>query len=356
MGLETGTYIDSLNAAWPIGATDPKSEGDDHFRLVKSTIKNSFPNIAGAMTATHTELNVLDGFTGSTAELNTLSGFTGSTVELNYLVGVTSLIQTQFDSKQPLHSNLTGVAAATPSLNYFLVANGATWITRPPSEARTSLGVDSAGTDNSTNVTLAGANNYLTLVGQEITAEQVPLTTQVSGVLPIANGGTNSSTATGAVTNFGFSATASEVNAICDGKTLTSSDDKIDNFPVGTLMVFQQTAAPTGWTKQTTHNDKAFRVVSGTASSGGASAFTTTFGSGKTSDSHTLLIAEIPSHTHTIPHGAGGLGGTANANDGRGSGVSGTYPSGSVGGDGGHTHPLTNFDLQYVDVIIGTKD
>ena len=35
--------------------------------------------------------------------------------------------------------------------------------------ARTNLGVDAAGTDNSTDVTLAG-NDYLTISGQEITA------------------------------------------------------------------------------------------------------------------------------------------------------------------------------------------
>ena len=49
-------------------------------------------------------------------------------------------------------------------------------------------------------------------------------------------------------------------------------------FASGTAMLFQQTSAPTGWTKSTTHNDKALRVVSGTASSGGTSAFSTAMG------------------------------------------------------------------------------
>lgn len=57
MGLETGTFINSLNTANPVGATDPKSQGDDHIRLLKSTIKNTFPNITGAVTLTHTQLN-----------------------------------------------------------------------------------------------------------------------------------------------------------------------------------------------------------------------------------------------------------------------------------------------------------
>lgn len=48
-------------------------------------------------------------------------------------------------------------------------------------------------------------------------------------------------------------------------------------FAAGTRMLFQQTAAPTGWTKDTTHNDKALRVVSGSVVNGGAIAFSTVF-------------------------------------------------------------------------------
>ena len=67
--------------------------------------------------------------------------------------------------------------------------------------ARTNLGVDAAGTDNSTDVTLAGSLDYLTLSGQEITLNSVDLTTDVTGALPIANGGTNATTVSAAQTN-----------------------------------------------------------------------------------------------------------------------------------------------------------
>jgi hypothetical protein len=69
------------------------------------------------LTATSTELNVLDGITSSTAELNIMDGVTASaaeinildgatltTTELNYVDGVTSAIQTQLDLKSPLIS------------------------------------------------------------------------------------------------------------------------------------------------------------------------------------------------------------------------------------------------------------
>ena len=66
--------------------------------------------------------------------------------------------------------------------------------------ARSNLNVDVAGTDNSTNVTLAGTPDYLTLSGQQITLNSIDLTTDVTGALPLANGGTGSTTAAAART------------------------------------------------------------------------------------------------------------------------------------------------------------
>lgn len=60
MALETGTYINSLNPANPAG-TDPRAQGDDHIRLLKSTIKNTFPNINSAVTVTDEQLNSIAG-------------------------------------------------------------------------------------------------------------------------------------------------------------------------------------------------------------------------------------------------------------------------------------------------------
>lgn len=65
------------------------------------------------ITATSTELNVLDGIATSTTELNKLHGLTPSTTELNYVKGVTSGIQTQLNNKAPLASPaLTGTPTA----------------------------------------------------------------------------------------------------------------------------------------------------------------------------------------------------------------------------------------------------
>ncbi len=112
MGLETGTYISDLVATNPAGS-DHLSQGDDHIRLLKSTVTTTFPSVTGAVTATQAELNLLDGVTATTAELNILDGVTATTAELNFVGGVTSDIQSQIDLKAPLASpTFTGTVTA----------------------------------------------------------------------------------------------------------------------------------------------------------------------------------------------------------------------------------------------------
>lgn len=199
---------------------------------------------------------------------------------------------------------------------------------------------------------------------------------------------------------------------------LTSAGSLL-SFPVGTKMLFQQTAAPTGWTKDTTHNNKALRVVTGTASSGGATGFSSVFGSSKvtgstapgtdstgahthtavtgseaahthavTVNSHTLTTAEMPAHNHDIKVSTTDTGGATSflklsttvsvtdtnttwvQNEGGGGGHTHTAPASgagsshnhSISSDGGHTHTVNShthalsLDLQFVDLIIATKD
>lgn len=138
-------------------------------------------------------------------------------------------------------------------------------------------------------------------------------------------------------------------------------------FQAGTLMLFQQTSAPAGWTKQATHNDKALRVVSGAAASGGTSAFSSVFGTTAT-NSYTLQTADVPSHNHTATDsghthttgftvtGGGTVGFAAGASGTSAVTGSGTanISVGNSGGGGGHSHAI-ELRVQYVDLIIAAK-
>lgn len=81
------------------------------------------------LTATASELNILDGVTATTAELNILDGVTTSTAELNFVDGVTSAIQPQLDAKAATSAGVPSGAVAHFAMNTaptgWLKANGA---------------------------------------------------------------------------------------------------------------------------------------------------------------------------------------------------------------------------------------
>lgn len=169
MALETATYINGLVSTNPV-STDPKSQGDDHIRLLKSTILATWPNITGVVTPTHTELNYVD--------------------------GVTSAIQTQLDAKAPLASpGLTGTPTApTPgtgdnstklATTEFVVAasltaslpgqtgNGGKLITTDGTTASWSAVIDNAVVSPSTGTAFATTTGTQTLTGKTITSPVV---------------------------------------------------------------------------------------------------------------------------------------------------------------------------------------
>lgn len=145
----------------------------------------------------------------------------------------------------------------------------------------------------------------------------------------------------------------------------TIGADKADHFPAGTKMLFVQTAAPAGWTKLTTDNDAAIRIVSGTASrqATAGNEFLTLF------SSRGISQGNLPNYTLPDTLGVALVNGTlvarniVSANlDGGAIGI--TYPllsatitasiTGSVtsGGSG----IAMNFNVNYLDVIQASKD
>lgn len=108
MALETATYISDLVSTNPT-TSDNVSQGDDHIKLLKAVLKTSFPGISGAVTASHSELNVLDGITASTSELNILDGVTATAAELNVLDGITATTAEL--------NTLDGITASAADLN-----------------------------------------------------------------------------------------------------------------------------------------------------------------------------------------------------------------------------------------------
>lgn len=68
MTVESATYINDLDDTYP-AQSDSRTEGDDHIRLIKTTLANSFANFTGAaVTSTEAELNYVNVATLGTVE------------------------------------------------------------------------------------------------------------------------------------------------------------------------------------------------------------------------------------------------------------------------------------------------
>jgi hypothetical protein len=185
------------------------------------------------------------GVTATAAELNTLDGITATTAELNFTDGVTSNIQTQLNAKQPLDADLTAIAALAVTDGNFIVGNGTTWVVESGATARTSLGLGSIATQESSSVSITGgsitgitdlavadggtgastAADARTNLGLGTMATQASSSVTITGGsvtgitdIAIADGGTGASTAAQALINLGLTATAAELN-YSDGVT-----------------------------------------------------------------------------------------------------------------------------------------
>jgi len=147
-------------------------------------------------------------YTGATANLNlgansiTASNFSGSSSGTN--TGNQTITLTSDVTGTGTGSFATTIAnnavtlakqadMATSSLVYRKTAGTGDPEINTLATLKTDLGL--TGT-NSGDVTLAGAPTYLTLAGQVITRALINLTSHVTGILPVANGGTGLSDAT----------------------------------------------------------------------------------------------------------------------------------------------------------------
>ena len=112
------------------------------------------------------------------------------------------------------------------------------------------------------------------------------------------------------------------INFPTNAGTLALISDVPEAFASGTRMLFHQTSAPTGWTKDTSNNNNsALRVVTGSAGSGGSMDFTSAFSNrsisvsgtasgnvnsgggfsvGYTTNGRTLSESQLASHRHTV--------------------------------------------------------
>lgn len=289
MGLEAGSYIEDLVVTNPT-ASDARSEGDDHIRLVKATLKATFPGMLGAMNRVVSKSS-------------------------NFAIAATDRTAV-FVGTATITATLGAAATLGNGFTCTLVA-GANQMTITP-----------FGTE-----TVDGASTY-------VVRPYTSVRLWCDGTAFYVEG---------------FASQAEAEAGTDTNKWMTPESFKwafdYRFFPAGTRLMFQQTTPPTGWTKDSTaaFNDSLLRLVTGTTTSGGSQAFST-WNALTATGAHTLTIAEMPAHTHSSVVGSG-IGGDGSGGADRV--LAGS--TGSQGGGGSHTHPLTN-GLKFCDLVIGVKD
>lgn len=247
---------------------------------------------------------------------------TNAQAALAELQGDIDTLNTAILTYQPLDADLTTIGGLAKTDGNFIVGDGAAWTVESGATARISLGLGSIATQAASAVAITGGT--LTSVSLVTSALGTPssgtltnctipvggITGCASGILTFlatptsANLGaaiTNETGAAGSVV-FSVSPTFTGTPAVPTAGAATENTQAASTAfvwgtlgaPTGTLMLFQQTAAPTGWSKQTSHNNKALRIVSGTASTGGSTAFTSVFAA------RTITEANLPAHDHTF--------------------------------------------------------
>lgn len=134
MTVETALYPSQFNTNWP-QAADMVSEGDNHIRLIKIVEKTTWANIAGAVSASHIELNYVTGVTsGIQSQLNAKGSITGQTWTGAHVfsgsaavptlalststtgAASTAFVQNEWSSRMPNYT--APITASTTELNY----------------------------------------------------------------------------------------------------------------------------------------------------------------------------------------------------------------------------------------------
>lgn len=325
---------------------------------------------------------------GTTLSRDTILESSNSGSAVNFSAGSKEVFVT-YPAERSIYTDGAG-SAITPAtasrLGFANLAQGS---------ALSVLGVTGNATADNASIAAAADHEVLRRSGTTVGFGAVNLgqAAAITGTLPVGNGGTGTNTLTANNVLLGnggsavtFVAPGSNGNLLTSNGTTWTSAAPGGGFDAGTVMLFAQTAAPTGWTKNTTTgNNHALRIVTGTASSGGSVDFSTAFASQTPSGSVSVTISsitgsagsttlstpQIPSHAHGLKTFAPGTPNQPLLQNNFP--VTGGFPatSASTGGGGSHDHPFSfssgsasgsfsgnaiNLAVRYIDVIRASKD
>jgi len=368
-GEQSGTWGTTTNNNLGDAALGEAITGSADVAFSSADVTVTLTDTNASQTARNLRLNL----TGTSGGARNLVLGSGCQIEKLYLINNTL-------ADAVTVKNTTGTGIAVPAGKTMFVFNNGTNVV-DATTALSSVYVTSA----ITNAALSASKPVFTDASKNLTS---------SGTLAVDQGGTGSTTNVAYSVVVGGTTTGGAYQSVASvgtsGQVLTSGGAgalptwttiSSKAFPTGTRMSFQQTAAPTGWTKDTTAaiNNSALRFVTGSVVNGGTVDFTTAFASQTPAGSvsitavsgsagaTTLSTPQIPSHSHSVP--SGGAGPTGPSGKGVPYANTSGQTTGGAGGDQSHTHPFSfssgsgtftgtaiNLAVKYYDFIIASID
>jgi hypothetical protein len=362
-GEQSGTWGTTTNNNLGNAALGEAITGSADVTFASADVTVTLTDTNASQTARNLRLNLI-GTTGGARELILGSG---CQIEKLYLINNTC-------ADAITVKNTSGTGIAVPAGKTMFVYNNGTNVV----DAVTTLSSLNISGLTATKPVFTDASKNLVSTGTLAVDQGGTGATSQTAYAVIA-GGTTSTGAYQSVASLGSSGQVLTSNGAGALPTFQTPAAGGTTIPAGTVMLFGQTAAPTGFTKLTDQDNASLRVVSGTASTGGSVNFTTAFASQTPTGSvaitavsgsagaTTLTTPQIPSHNHNRavsgPAGgpiAGFQFGATNPNnqvtDNTGGGGSHDHPFSFSSGSGTFSGNAINLAVKYVDVIRATKD
>jgi hypothetical protein len=290
-GTSTNTNLELITDGFSYGTKEMAADANETFTMPDATADDTrsfYLKITSAVSLTATREVTLGPNTVSKvwmienatsgSQIITIKQGSGATVNVPNGSKVMVVTDGAGAGAAVLNANPTEVGGTVTSVGGTGTVNGITLTGTVTSSGNLTLGGALTGVNLTSQVTgtLPIANG-----GTGTTSTTFAnLTTNVTGTLPVANGGTGSTTASGALTNLGLTATAAELNTL-DGITATTTELNYTDGVTSNI--------------QTQLNAKGVGSVTSVAVSGGTTGLTTSggpiTGSGTITLAGTLAVA-----------------------------------------------------------------
>jgi hypothetical protein len=290
-GTSTNTNLELITDGFSYGTKEMAADANETFTMPDATADDTrsfYLKITSAVSLTATREVTLGPNTVSKVWM--IENATSGSQIITIKQGSGATVNVPNGSKVMVVTDGAGAGAAVLNANPTEVGGTVTSV----GGTGTVNGITLTGTVTSSgNLTLGGALTGVNLTSQvtgtlpianggtgSTSTTFANLTTNVTGTLPVANGGTGSTTASGALTNLGLTATAAELNTL-DGITATTTELNYTDGVTSNI--------------QTQLNAKGVGSVTSVAVSGGTTGLTTSggpiTGSGTITLAGTLAVA-----------------------------------------------------------------